>query len=79
MTPRERMNAFAKGQEIDRIICVSQTWGYYGTFIGVKVSNYYHSSELMAELEIALFKRLRHDSVGYLQASEVWLRLWAQR
>ncbi|OZV10419.1 methylcobamide--CoM methyltransferase [Tissierella sp. P1] len=64
MTPRERMNAFAKGQEIDRIICVPDMGATMAPFIGVKVSNYYHSSELMAELEIALFKRLRHDSVG---------------
>jgi uroporphyrinogen decarboxylase len=33
-------------------------------FIGAKTSDYYHSAELMANLEIELFKRLRHDSVG---------------
>lgn len=64
MTPRERMDAFAKGQEIDRIICVPDMGATMTPFIGVKTSDYYHSAELMAELEISLFQRLRHDSVG---------------
>lgn len=64
MTPRERMDAFAKGQEIDRVICVPDMGATMTPFIGVKTSDYYHSAELMAELEIALFERLRHDSVG---------------
>ncbi|TCU79482.1 uroporphyrinogen decarboxylase [Tissierella praeacuta] len=64
MTPRERMNAFAKGEEIDRVICVPDMGATMVPFIGVKVSDYYHSAELMAELEIALFERLQHDSVG---------------
>nr|WP_281417537.1 uroporphyrinogen decarboxylase family protein [Alkaliphilus flagellatus] len=64
MTPRERMNAFTKGQEINHVICVPDMGATMAPFIGVKVSDYYHSAEIMAELEIALFKRLRHDSVG---------------
>ena len=64
MTPRERMDAFAKGQEIDRVICVPDMGATMTPFIGVKTSDYYHSAELMAELEIALFERLHHDSVG---------------
>lgn len=64
MTPRERMNAFARGEDIDRVICVPDMGVTMAPFIGVKTSAYYHSAELMADLEIALFKRLRHDSVG---------------
>ncbi len=64
MTPRERMDAFSKGQEIDRIICVPDMGATMAPFVGVKLNDYYHSSELMAELEIVLFRRLRHDSVG---------------
>jgi MtaA/CmuA family methyltransferase len=64
MTPRERMDAFSRGEEIDRVICVPDMGVTMAPFIGVKVSEYYHSAELMANLEIALFKRLRHDSVG---------------
>jgi len=64
MTPRERMDAFAKGEEIDRIICIPDMGATMTPFIGVKASDYYHSAELMSGLEIALFERLRHDSVG---------------
>lgn len=64
MTPRERMDAFSKGEEIDRILCVPDMGVTMVHFIGVKASDYYHSAELMANLEIELFKRLRHDSVS---------------
>ncbi|QUH18452.1 uroporphyrinogen decarboxylase family protein [Alkaliphilus sp. B6464] len=64
MTPRERMDAFSRGEEIDRVICVPDMGVTMVPFLGIKASDYYHSAELMAELEIALFKRLRHDSVG---------------
>ncbi len=64
MTPRERMDAFAKGEEIDRVICIPDMGVTMVPFLGVTAREYYHSSELMARLEIALFKKLRHDSVG---------------
>lgn len=64
MTPRERMDAFSRGEEIDRIICIPDMGVTMVHFIGVTAKDYYHSAELMAELEIALFKRLRQDSVG---------------
>lgn len=64
MTPRERMDAFSRGEEIDRVICVPDMGVTMVSFLGIKASDYYHSSELMAELEIELFKRLRHDSVS---------------
>ncbi|EQB86483.1 hypothetical protein M918_14170 [Clostridium sp. BL8] len=64
MTPRERMDAFSRGDEIDRIVCVPDMGVTMAPFIGAKLSDYYHSAELMANLEIALFKKLGHDSVG---------------
>lgn len=64
MTPRERMNAFSKGEEIDRVICVPDMGVTMAPFIGAKTSDYYYSAELMANLEIALFNKLGHDSVG---------------
>ncbi|MCB5560562.1 uroporphyrinogen decarboxylase family protein [Anaerosalibacter bizertensis] len=64
MTPKERMTAFSKGEEIDRIICIPDMGVTMAPFIGATARDYYHSAELMAELEIALFKRLHHDSVG---------------
>ncbi|WP_017414193.1 methylcobamide--CoM methyltransferase [Clostridium tunisiense] len=64
MTPRERMDAFSKGEEIDRVICVPDMGVTMAPFIGAKTSDYYYSAELMANLEIALFNKLGHDSVG---------------
>ncbi|MCR1899708.1 uroporphyrinogen decarboxylase family protein [Irregularibacter muris] len=64
MTPKERMTAFSKGLEIDRIPCVPDMGVTMAPFIGATTYEYYHSAELMADLEIALFKRLRHDSIG---------------
>lgn len=64
MTPRERMDAFSKGEEIDRIICIPDMGVTMVPFIGVTARDYYHSAKLMADLEIALFKKLRQDSVG---------------
>ena len=64
MTPRERMDAFSKGEEIDRVICIPDMGVTMVPFIGVTARDYYHSARLMADLEIALFRRLGHDSVG---------------
>ncbi|MGO5075121.1 uroporphyrinogen decarboxylase family protein [Clostridium sporogenes] len=64
MTPKERIIAFSKGEEIDRIICIPDMGVTMAPFIGVTAREYYHSAQLMADLEIALFKRLRHDGVS---------------
>ncbi|HBJ2610413.1 methylcobamide--CoM methyltransferase [Clostridium botulinum] len=64
MTPKERIVAFSKGEEIDRIICVPDMGVTMAPFIGVTARDYYHSAQLMADLEIALFKKLRHDGVS---------------
>ncbi len=64
MTPKERMDAFSKGKEIDRVPCMPQMGVTMAPFIGVSIYDYYHNPELMARLEIELFKKFRHDSVG---------------
>ncbi|MBU5436554.1 uroporphyrinogen decarboxylase family protein [Tissierella sp. MSJ-40] len=64
MTPKERMTAFAQGLEIDRIPCNPHMGVTMAPFIGITLKEYYHSAERMAELEIALFEKLRHDGVS---------------
>ena len=64
MSPLERMRAFSRGEEIDRVVCVPDMGVTMAPFIGAKLSDYYHSAQLMADLEVALFRRLKHDSVG---------------
>lgn len=64
MTPKERMIAFSKGDEMDRIPIVPDMGVTMSDFIGATTYEYYHSSEVIKDTEVALFKRLRHDSVG---------------
>lgn len=71
MTPKERMQAFAKGDSIDRIPCTPSMGVTLSSFIGRNTCEYYHSAELIAELEIALFKKLRHDAVGIGLSREI--------
>lgn len=64
MTPKERMQAFAKGQPTDRIPCSPSMGGTLSSFIGRTIYEHYHNFEVIVELEIALFKKFRHDGVG---------------
>lgn len=64
MTPKERMIAFSKGDPIDRIPIVPDMGVTMASFIGATTYEYYTSSEVLKDTEVALFKRLRHDSVG---------------
>ena len=64
MTPKERMTAFSKGEKIDRIPIVPDMGVTMSSFIGATTYEYYTSSEVIKDTEVALFKRLRHDSVG---------------
>lgn len=64
MTPKERMQAFAKGQPIDRIPCNPSMGVTLSSFIGRNTYEHYHNPEVIVELEIALFKKFRHDGVG---------------
>jgi uroporphyrinogen-III decarboxylase len=49
MTPKERMAAFAAGREIDRIPCSPMYGEHACRLIGVTVSEYSHSAELLAK------------------------------
>lgn len=64
MTPKERSLAFSKGQAIDRIPCCPAMGITMSPFINRSTYAYYHEPDVMADLEIALFKRLGHDGVG---------------
>jgi len=64
MTPKERMNAFSKGEAIDRIPCIPLMGETQIHLVGKNLSDYYHSPELMAEVEITCFRMFGHDGVG---------------
>jgi uroporphyrinogen decarboxylase len=65
MTPKERMAAFAAGREIDRIPCSPMYGEHACRLIGVTVSEYSHSAELLAKAQIAAFRAYRPDSIGF--------------
>lgn len=64
MTPLERMTAFSKGEDMDRIPIVPDMGVTMSDFIGATTNEYYTSSEVIKDTEVALFNRFRHDSVG---------------
>lgn len=64
MTPRERMNAFAKGEPIDRVIAVPDMGVTMIHVTGVKASEYYRNAQMMCDLEVKLFDLLAQDSVS---------------
>lgn len=63
MTSMERMMAFAKGEDIDRIPCSISTGETMTSFIGISTKEYYYSAEKMVELELALYERFGADGV----------------
>lgn len=64
MSPKERMKAFSKNEEIDCIPCIPDMGVTMTSALGIKASDYYHSPELMSEVEVKLFKELEHDGVS---------------
>ena len=64
MTPRERMEAFSKGEDLDHLPLVPDFGVTMSDVVGATTKEYYHSAKIMAETEIELFKRLRHDSLS---------------
>ncbi|MBB6219026.1 uroporphyrinogen decarboxylase [Anaerosolibacter carboniphilus] len=64
MTPKERFEAFLTGKDMDRILCCPIIGEAAVSMIGTTVAKFCHSSDLMAEMEITLYKTFHHDSVG---------------
>jgi uroporphyrinogen decarboxylase len=64
MTPKERMQALEQGQPVDRIPCTPNMGVTMSSFIGRTTCDYYHSADVIVELEVTLYRELRHDSVG---------------
>lgn len=71
MTPKERIQALGEGRPIDRIPCTPSMGVTMSSMIGRYAFEYYHCAEIMAELEIALFKKFGQDSVGVGLSREI--------
>jgi uroporphyrinogen decarboxylase len=64
MTPRERMEAFGRGDPIDRIPCTCHLGEYGSRLINASVADYHHSADLMVAGALAVFRELHLDSVS---------------
>lgn len=64
LTAIERMSLFSQGKPIDRIPCCLDTGETMAPLMGISVDKYYHSAELMCELEVYLQKHFHSDGAG---------------
>jgi len=64
MTPRERVDALIAGRPIDRVPCHPFIGDHAATVLGIEVSSYHRSAELMAAAQVAAWRRYGHDWVG---------------
>jgi len=64
MTSRQRIDALIAGNPLDRVPCHPFIGDHAATVLGVKVSDYHRSSSLMAQAQVAAWRRYGHDWVG---------------
>jgi uroporphyrinogen decarboxylase len=63
MVPMERLTAYAKGDEIDRLPCVPIVGNTAARVLGVKVSEFVGNGALIAEAQIAAYRRFGYDGI----------------
>ena len=65
MTPKERMEAFASGKEIDRIPCSPFLGESVAPIFGHTIYEYNHSVEALVNVAVGSYEKFRPDSVGF--------------
>ncbi|HVJ06651.1 MAG TPA: uroporphyrinogen decarboxylase family protein [Candidatus Saccharimonadales bacterium] len=80
MTPLERFAAFGKGEAIDRLPCVPIVGNTAARVIGVKVSQFRGNGRLIADAQIAAYRRFGYDVIRiftdlYTQAEAMGARV----
>lgn len=63
MTALERIKAYNKGEEIDRLPCVPIVGNTAARIIGVKVSDFRGNGKLLAKAQIQSYKLFKYDSI----------------
>jgi uroporphyrinogen decarboxylase len=63
MTPLERFAAYGKGQPIDRLPCVPIVGNTAARVLGVKVSAFRGNGRLIADAQIAAYRRFGYDVI----------------
>ena len=64
LTPIERMTLFSQGKEVDRLPCCLSTGETMAPLLNMSIDAYYHSAEMMCQLEEYLFENFRSDEAG---------------
>ncbi|WP_373600562.1 uroporphyrinogen decarboxylase family protein [Paraclostridium bifermentans] len=65
MTPKERMEAFAKGKPMDRILCSPFLAESVSSIFGHTINEYNHSVDALVDVAIGSFDLFRPDSIGF--------------
>ncbi len=65
MTPKERMEAFVSGKEIDRIPCSPFLGESCAPIFGHTIAQYNHSIDAIVNVAVGSFKKFRPDSIGF--------------
>ncbi len=63
MTPKERTEALREGRPLDRISCNAFIGEHAAKISGIKVSEYHHSAEKMAQAQITAYRTYGSDTV----------------
>ena len=64
LTAIERMKLFDEGKPIDRIPCRLDTGETMAPLMGLSIDDYYHSSQLMCDLEVYLYENFHSNGAG---------------
>jgi copper chaperone CopZ len=64
MTPKERMKAYLSGEPFDRIPCGLMLSDHAARVLGCSVREYQLSAEVMAQEQIAAWRRYGHDGIN---------------
>ncbi|MBS5787458.1 MAG: uroporphyrinogen decarboxylase family protein [Clostridioides difficile] len=65
MTPKERMQAFGEGKEIDRIPCSPFLGESVAPSFGYTIFDYNHSIDVLVDVAVKSFEKFRPDSIGF--------------
>lgn len=63
LTPLERLQAYNRGEAIDRLPCVPIVGNTAARVIGVKVSQFRGNGKLIAEAQVAAYRRFGYDVI----------------
>lgn len=64
LTAPERTTLYSQGRPVDRIPCVLDTGETMAPMLGMSIDAYYHSAEMMLELELYLHDHFHSDGAG---------------